>query len=272
MAIDAKDTGMQSVVAAGRRLQARFSGPGAAQAPTLVFLHEGLGCIELWRDFPDALATACGCNALVYDRYGYGGSEALQGARQVSYLRDEARDALPEVLDAFEIERALLVGHSDGGSIALLAAALHPKRVAAVIVEAAHLFVEAAGIESIRAAVEAYRQGSLRERLQRYHGANTEGAFRGWADIWLSPEFLEWNIEAEIAGVRCPVLALQGTADEYGTPAQLHAIARAVSGPVETAFIEGCGHALHHEGRERVLEAMTRFVMGLAGPAGSALS
>ncbi len=244
--------------AGGARLRAAWiRPPGAPPEPTLVFLHEGLGCIELWKGFPERLCGALGMRGLVYDRVGYGGSDPLTGPRTPRYLHEQAEEVLPEVLDACGIERPILFGHSDGGTIALLFAAAFPETPRALIVEAAHVFVEERSLEGIRAAVRAFREGDLRRRLQRYHGAKTDAIFAAWADVWLSPEFRDWNIEAELERIVTPMLLLQGLEDEYGTPAQVEAIARGVRGATECHLLPDCAHIPHLQAQERVI-ALTR--------------
>jgi pimeloyl-ACP methyl ester carboxylesterase len=232
----------------------------AAHRPTLVFLHDSLGCITVWRDFPDRLAAALGCDALVYDRRGYGASSPFGPApRTPGYLEEEA-DVLARVLDACRVEHAVLFGHSDGGSIALVAAARRPERVRAVVTEGAHVFVEELTLSGIRDAREALRTTDLRERLQRHHGERTDAVTSAWMDVWLSPAFRDWNIERYLSGVRCPVLVLQGTDDEYGTPDQVQAIAAGVSGPVRTRLIPGVGHTPHRAAPDEVLRLTTAFL------------
>lgn len=253
--------------AAGRRLHAeRLELAGKeAGGPTLVFLHEGLGSIGQWRDFPAQLCQACGLPGLVYERWGFGRSEPLAGPRRSDYLRYEALDSLPAVLAGCGIEEPpILIGHSDGGTIGLLYAAAHAPRVRALITEAAHVFVEAVTLAGIRQAKAAYETGypdsALRQRLVRYHGANTDSLFYGWCDTWLRPAFRDWNITAELAGITCPALIIQGREDEYGTPAQVAAIAAGVAGPVETLLVPDCGHVPHHQARAVVLAAMRQFI------------
>ena len=246
----------------GTRLRVRRFRNGSAwrpDKPVLVFLHEGLGSIEFWRDFPGRLAEATGLDALVYDRQGYGGSSPLDAARGVDYLHVEALEYLPAVLRAEAIERAILVGHSDGGSIALIHAAHHPQAVAC-ITEAAHIFVEDITLAGIRDAERIYRETALPEKLARYHGEKTDSVFHAWVGTWLSPEFRDWNIEAELPQVRVPVLAIQGEGDEYGTPAQVHGIVEGVGGPAEECLIPDCGHTPHKEQPERTLAAMVDFL------------
>ncbi len=237
------------VEAAGRRVDAHWIAPRIDGAPTLVFLHEGLGSIGLWRDFPQAIADRTGFGALVYSRYGNGRSQSLSAPRDVRYMHDEASIALPELLDRFEIERALLVGHSDGASIALIYAAEHPRRVSAVVVEAPHVFVEELSVRSIAEIGQRYRNGDLRERMARHHD-DVDATFFGWNDIWLHPDFLAWNIEPLLTRIEAPVLCIQGAQDEYGTLAQVEAIARDVKGPVDRVILDRCGHSPHRE-RER---------------------
>ncbi len=248
--------------AGGHRLRAEWRGPVAGDAPTLVFLHEGLGSIAQWKDVPATLGAAAGCGVLVYDRWGYGGSEALPPphARPVDFMQREGLTTLPELLDAAGLERVGLVGHSDGATIALLAASTGDARIRAVVSIAAHLFVEDAGLASIAPVRRAWGEADLRARLAKYHGDNVDGAFLGWANVWLDPAFRAFNIERDMAGVKCPVLAIQGTDDEYGSAAQIEAISRAVAGPVETLMAPGVGHAPHFEAWPTVGDAITRFL------------
>jgi pimeloyl-ACP methyl ester carboxylesterase len=230
--------------------------------PTLIFLHEGLGSIAQWRDFPSALSVATRLPAIVYERWGYGEADPLDGPRLVGYLHEEALKSLPKILQQLKITDAILIGHSDGGSIALIFAASWPEKVRGMITEAAHVFVEDVTLTGIREAVRVYTTTDLPQRLAKYHGANTDRAFRGWSDTWLSPAFRNWNIEEYLPGVRCPILVIQGQDDEYGTPAQVEAIVNGVSGPAEPLIIPACGHIPHHQARERVLTEMTRFILG----------
>jgi pimeloyl-ACP methyl ester carboxylesterase len=253
--------------AAGRRLRAQWiEGPDAApRAPCLVFLHEGLGSIPQWRDFPHALCRMTGLPGLVYERWGFGGSERLTLPRPKDYITAEAEVALPEVLAACGISRPVLIGHSDGGSIALLYAAAYPDNVAGVISEAAHVFVEDVGLDGIREAEARWRTGDLRERLARYHGENTETMFRGWTETWLRPEFRAWRITDSLPLITAPLMVIQGADDEYGTPRQVETIASGVSGPVETYLVPDCGHSPHLDAQEQVLERMAGFITRLIG-------
>jgi pimeloyl-ACP methyl ester carboxylesterase len=232
--------------------------------PTLVFLHEGLGSIAQWRDFPLAVSRAVCLPAVVYERGGHGNADPLDEPRTIRYIHEEALQSLPEILRKLQIDDAILIGHSDGGSIALIFAAVQPEKVRGIITEAAHVFVEESTLAGIREAVRIFACTDLPDRLARYHGSNTEAVFRGWSDTWLCPAFRDWNIEEYLPGVRCPVLAIQGRDDEYGTPAQVEAIVNGVSGPVEALILDGCGHVPHVQARRKVLARMTRFIRALA--------
>ena len=248
---------MAFVHAGGHRLEVAEIDAGGRGRPTLVLLHEGLGSIAMWRDFPHRLAHATASRVIAYSRRGYGNSDPLAAARDVRYMHDEADVVLPELLDALRIARPILVGHSDGASIALIHAA-GPREVAAVVAMAPHVMVEDVSIASIAAAREAYRTTALREKLSRYH-ADVDGAFRGWNDIWLHPDFSAWNIEACLPRIACPILAIQGEDDEYGTMAQLDRIARGAR-DVELVKLGDCRHSPHRDQPDAVLDAIARFV------------
>ncbi len=259
--------------AGGKRLEARRIDPPEAveraaargdperEVPTLVFLHEGLGCVGLWRDFPEQLARQTGCGAFVYSRAGYGASDPCPLPRPLDYLEREALEVLPEVLDEVGCREYFLVGHSDGASIAL-AYAGHAERpgLLGLISEAAHVFNEEICVRAAERVREQYTAGDLRDRLARHHGDNVDTAFYGWNDAWLDPGFLAMNLERYLGGVGVPCLVMQGEDDEYGTLAQVDAIAAGVSGPVETWAIPDCGHAPHRDQGGAVLDAMTRFI------------
>jgi pimeloyl-ACP methyl ester carboxylesterase len=263
-----------TVTAGGRRLETEWLGPGPAAAPTLVFLHDGQGCVDTWRDFPAALAAATGCGALVYSRAGYGGSEALPGPWPASFMHDAALAALPEVIAALGVRDGFLVGHSDGASISLIYAAATAGAgagVAGVVggwlrgmaLEAPHVFVEPVCLESIAKLPALYRQPDLWRRMVRVHGANAQACAESWAEVWLRPEFRSWSIEDLLPRVRCPVLAIQGDQDAYGTLDQLRAVAAGCGGPTETLVLPGCGHTPHHQQREATLAAMSGFLRRL---------
>jgi pimeloyl-ACP methyl ester carboxylesterase len=225
-------------------LETRWIGPPPEAAPTVVFLHEGLGCAALWRDFPDRVAAATGCGALVYSRRGYGKSEPLPGPWPLTFMHEEA-ELLPALLSRFAIKDPILYGHSDGASIAILYAG----PVRARILEAPHVFVEPVCIESIR---KVSQNARLRDRLARYL---RPGTFDAWCDVWLRPEFAQWNIEEALPRITEPMLVIQGTNDEYGTLRQVEAIKAA-----ETLILPGCGHSPHSEKPNDVVDAIKRFL------------
>ncbi|MGD9600623.1 MAG: alpha/beta fold hydrolase [Gammaproteobacteria bacterium] len=245
----------------GRAIETRSIAGRIPGAPTLVLLHEGLGCVALWRDFPERLATATGCGVFAYSRLGYGGSDPRPLPWPRDYMQQEGREGLGRVLAAAGIDTCVLFGHSDGASIALVhAGSARDSRVKGVIVMAPHVFTEAAGLASIRMAQTAFVTGNLRARLAKYHGANVDCAFRGWCDSWLHPDFVHWNIEAFLGAIQVPLLQIQGEDDQYGSVAQLEAIARQVAGPVDTHVLAACRHAPHVEQPERTLALVKDFV------------
>lgn len=254
------------VTVAGETLQVQRITPPAVEEEgmTLVLLHEALGSIAQWRDFPVALVQATGLPALVYDRCGFGQSQPLPAPRELPYLEREVA-SLKALLELCDVKRPLLVGHSDGGTLALLFAAAFPGQVEAIISEAAHLFVEDQTLVGIREVVARWEQGDLKQKLERYHGDKTEQVFRAWAGTWLEPGFRSWNIEALMADVTCPVLAIQGCDDRFATVRQLDAICDGLAGRAERCLIEACAHAPHHEARATVLEHVTTFIAGLDG-------
>lgn len=223
----------------------------------LILLHEGLGCIALWRDFPQRLADALDEPVLAYSRYGYGQSDVLEGPRAVDYMQSEARKPLRDLIERLGISNPVLVGHSDGGSIALLYAGYYPDDVAGVVALAPHLFVEEFGLVSIRLAALDFERSDLRERLRRYH-RDPVRTFKGWSDIWLHPAFRAWNIEAEVGNSRCPLLAIQGRQDQYGSLRQIERIGELRPG-TELAMLENCRHSPHLEHPAQVLAALKGF-------------
>jgi pimeloyl-ACP methyl ester carboxylesterase len=246
------------LVVDGRRLETLWLAPRDPGAPNIVMLHEGLGSVALWKDFPHALAERTGCGVLVYSRYGHGDSEKQAGKRTVTFMHREGEVVLPELLDKLGILRPILLGHSDGGSIALIFAGLYPERARALILEAPHVFVEEFGLASIRAAKIAFENTDFRSKLGRYH-AHVEETFRAWNDIWLDPEFPAWNIESYLKTIRCQVLCIQGEGDEYGTRAHVDTIVANVPG-AELVMLPQCGHSPHRDQREATLARMAEFV------------
>ncbi|HYX66572.1 MAG TPA: alpha/beta hydrolase [Burkholderiales bacterium] len=255
---------MPFATAARRSLAYEWVGEDSGGEPTLVFLHEGLGSIRQWRDFPAQLAAATGCRALVYDRYGYGQSDVLaEPRRTVQFMHDEALLSLPDLLRALQIQNPVLIGHSDGASIALIHAGAGYE-VRGVVVMAPHVFIEPVCLSSIRKAAETFATTDLPARLGRYH-RDARKTFYGWADVWLDPEFEGWDIRDDfLPKIACPVLAIQGYDDEYGTLVQLDEIARRVKGPCELLKLEKCGHAPFRDRLDEVLRAVAGFVKRLA--------
>ncbi len=231
--------------------------------PAIVFLHEGLGSMGLWRDFPGRLCEATGAAGLVWSRHGYGGSEAMARRRTPDYMHHEALVVLPELLAARGLDDVVLVGHSDGASIALIAAAVRTS-VRGVVAIAPHLFVEERSVESIAAARLRYEGGDLRQRLARHH-EDVDATFYGWNDIWLSPEFRDWSIEEYLPAIHCPVLVVQAEDDPYGTTEQVDRIERGAGGPVTTLVLVTGGHAPHAAAPEGVLGAAQHFYVGVSG-------
>ena len=251
---------MPFATAAGRSLAYEWIGEARPGSLTLVFLHEGLGSIRQWRDFPARVAAASGCRALVYDRYGYGQSDVLaEPRRTVRFMHEEALRALPELLKALGVEKPLLIGHSDGASIALIYAGAGFE-VLGVAAMAPHVFIEPVCLTSIEKAAQALEATDLAQRLGRYH-RDARRTFYGWADVWLDPDFKGWDIRDDyLPNIRCPVLAIQGNDDEYGTMAQLDEIARRVKGSCELLKLESCDHAPFRDQPEKTLDAVVRFV------------
>ncbi len=228
--------------------------------PTLVFLHDSLGCTQLWRDFPSALGKAAGCNVLIYDRLGYGKSFPMfTHERENDYMETEA-DVLNDLLNKLEIHQAILFGHSDGGTIALITASKYPEKISAVICEAGHIFVEDLTVKGVRDAWKAYQTTNLPERLAKYHGGKMEMLVRAWTEIWLSDRFKAWNIEPILKNITAPLLFIQGETDEYGTLDQLEKTVSQVSGITEKFIIPGAGHTPHKEVPEIVLEEAAGFI------------
>lgn len=250
-----------SFTAAGRLLRIEYEWVGAppGPAPLLVFLHEGLGSVAMWRDFPQRLCAAVGARGLVYSRPGYGRSTPRPADERWApdFMHVQAREVLPALLRSLDVRgRPWLFGHSDGGSIALLHAAAFPEAVAGLVVLAPHIFVEEVSIASIRQARDAWRDTDLRQRLARYHD-DPDSAFHGWNDVWLDAAFRSWNIEAELGAIRCPLLAIQGLDDEYGTLEQIRGIARHVP-QAQLLELPACGHSPHRDQPEAVIAAVSR--------------
>jgi pimeloyl-ACP methyl ester carboxylesterase len=249
----------REIVVGGRRIEAAWHGPAPERAPTLVLLHEGLGCVEMWRDFPARLAECTGYGVFVYSRPGYGKSDPLPLPRSLRYMHDEACEVLPQVLDQAGVRKAVLVGHSDGASIATIyAGTVQDSRVRGLALLAPHFLVEDISIKSIAAAKAAYETGNLRERLARYH-SHVDVAFRGWNEAWLDAGFRSWRLDDELAHVRVPILIIQGEDDEYGTAAQIEFAEEATYCPVDALLLTGCRHAPQFDRPDATLAAIADF-------------
>ena len=254
---------MPDVQVAGHRLEVRLHPPRDAGGPSIVFLHEGLGSARQWREFPARLAATTGCGILAYSRWGYGASDARPRPWPPDFLEHEAADVLPALLDATGITRPVLFGHSDGGTIVMMYAAAFPDRVRGVVSEAAHVMLEELSIQGITRARHRFLHGDLRTRLRSQHGDHVEDTVLGWTENWLRPEFRNWDIRDRLRAIRCPVLIVQGHDDDFGTLAQVEAIAAHVGGPHESLVLDGCGHIPHRERPRDVLETAARFIQRL---------
>jgi pimeloyl-ACP methyl ester carboxylesterase len=256
---------MRRVEAAGQRLECVRLAAAQARpaAPSIVFLHEGLGSVSMWRDFPQRVADATGCEAVVYSRRGHGRSDPRTAPLSVSYLHDEALIVLPALLERLRIERPILLGHSDGASISLIYAGSVPNAASAVIAMAPHVMVEELSVASIAQARVAYETTDLRRRLSRHH-ADADAAFWSWNRIWLDSAFREWNIESRLPSIACPILAIQGEDDEYGTMEQIERIARQAR-DVAVVKLADCRHSPHKDQPDATLAAIKAFVRRLSG-------
>ena len=251
---------MPQILVAGHHLEIRrFPGTRTGATP-IVFLHEGLGSLRQWKDFPARLATRTGAPALAYSRWGYGGSEARARPWPADFLEHETEVVLPALLEATGMDAPVLFGHSDGATIALLFAAAFPDRVRGVISEAAHVMLEPISAAGIRRVRDRFLHGDLRERLRAQHGDHVDDTVLGWTENWLRPEFRDWDIRAALRAIRCPVLLIQGRDDDFGTLDQVEAIATRVAGPVERLILDGCGHVPHRERSSEVLDACAAFI------------
>jgi pimeloyl-ACP methyl ester carboxylesterase len=243
----------------GRRIEVAWWGEADSSREPIVLLHEGLGSISQWKSVPAEIHAATSRTVMAYSRAGHGRSHPRAQPPTITFMHEEARDELPAVLDAAGIRRAILLGHSDGGSIALIFAATFPARVPALILEAPHVLVEEVSVASIEALGLRWRQTDLRARLGRHHD-EVDALFHGWRNVWLDPAFLSWSLEPLLPHIACPVLLIQGRDDEYGTMRQLDTIARAVRGPVERIVLEDCGHSPHLDHPHAVVTAVRDFV------------
>lgn len=246
-----------------KKVEIQWFNKGIKDRPCLIFLHEGLGCAAMWKDFPALVSQKTTCPALVFSRFGYGRSDPAPLPWKLNFMHNEAIKILPEVITAASIKEYILIGHSDGGSIGIIfSGSPWATGLKGLITEAAHICCEQISVDSILKARISYEQGSLRQGLEKYHGKNTENAFRGWNDVWLNPRFMHWNIEKYLKHIRVPMLALQGSDDQYGTSKQLESIKTQVSS-VNTHLIENCRHAPHLEQPDIVLNLMAQFISGI---------
>jgi pimeloyl-ACP methyl ester carboxylesterase len=254
------------IVADGKRLEAIAYGPPPHLAPTIVMLHEGLGCVALWRDFPQKLAAATGWGVFAYSRAGYGGSERIDLPRPLDYMSREARFGVPAALEAVGLQRGILLGHSDGASIAAIYAGEHPdERIRGLVLMAPHVFTEEPGLASIAEARRAYEAGDLRVRLAKYH-EHVDNAFWGWNRAWLDPGFKAWNIEDAVGRWRVPALVIQGVDDQYGTLKQIRAIEARSPAPVKSLVLEACRHSPQVDQPQATLDAIVRFCAEVIRP------
>lgn len=252
------------VQAGGKRLELACFGPPPTRAPTVVMLHEGLGCAALWRDLPQRLSVATGWGVCAYSRAGYGGSDPCDVPRPLDYMTHEAVEVLPEVLDAIGFQSGALLGHSDGASIAAIhAGRIRDPRVQALVLIAPHFFSEPMGLAAIRSARNAYEAGDLRCRLAKYH-ADVDCAFWGWNGAWLDRRFEAWNIADVLDDIVCPVLAIQGEDDPYGSLAQIEVISRRCTAAVPPLILPEIGHAPHVEDAQTTRERIVGFLMNCA--------
>lgn len=238
------------------------------EAPALVLLHQGLGCVDLWRKFPQDLAAATGLAVLAYSRRGYGGSDPYALPWSGRYMHDEALEMLPAVLEAAGIGRHILYGHSDGASISLVYAGAERVGLMGVVAEAPHVFVEQINVDNVAKVRKEYQNEGLRPRLAKFHGDNVDNAFYGWSGAWLSEDFNDWDLREYLPAISVPVLVIQGEGDEYGTIAQCREIAELVGGEAKVLMLPDCGHAPHSEQAEAVVGAVAQFVAAINQPVG----
>ena len=245
----------------GFNLEYQLLTPSQSDTLTLVFLHEGLGCLAMWKDFPHQVARLTGCRVLIYSRVGYGGSDPCPLPRPLTFMHDEGLNLLPKILDAAEIEKAVLVGHSDGASIALInAGGIVDQRIQGLILMAPHIFVEELTLTSIREAGVAYENTAFREQLARYHGNNVDCAFLGWNQAWLDEDFIDWNLEEYLPKIEIPVLLIQGEDDNYGTIRQLEKIKEKLPGKAVITLLPDCGHSPFRDQPAETLHAISDFL------------
>ena len=247
-----------------RRYEYRWAGPPPDETTTLVFLHHGLGSVSTWRDFPDQVSEETGLGALVYSREGYGRSDPYPPPWPLTYMEDHALEVLPRILARTAVQKAILIGHSDGGSIAAVyAGGSGDLRARGLVLMAPHFFNEPFGLRRIGQIIDEFTAGDMRASLEKHHGANVENAFWGWADAWRNPRFASWNIEEYLDYIRVPILAIQGVNDLNGSLRQVEVIAETCTCPVELLVLADCGHEPHKEKPAETREAIVAFVRRL---------
>ncbi|MBT3177987.1 MAG: alpha/beta hydrolase [Desulfobacula sp.] len=243
-----------------QKIEIQWYEQGKKNYPTLIFLHEGLGCTRMWKNFPENLSKKTKCPAFIFSRFGYGNSDPCPLPWKINFMHKEALTILPDIIKKAGIKTYILIGHSDGGSIGIiLSGSRIAKGLKGLITMASHVFCEQKTLQSIHQAKKYYEQQDLKQRLEKYHGKNTENAFRGWNDVWLDSHFINWNIEKYLKKIDIPMLAIQGKNDQYGTIKQIKSIQRQVK-LVKTEMIDDCGHSPHLEQQEAVLNVMGKFI------------
>ena len=246
-----------------KKIEVQWHQGAQKELPTLIFLHEGLGCTSIWKDFPKKLSQRTGCPALVFSRFGYGQSDPSPLPWKVNFMHEQALKILPEVIKTAKIKQYILIGHSDGGSIGIIFGGSphikETKGLKGLITEAAHVFCEQITVDCIRQAKLNYENTNLKQRLEKYHGKNSDNAFWGWNDVWLNPKFMHWNIEKYLTKIKIPVLAIQGKEDQYGTKKQLDSLKTKIKN-IETHMLDNCRHSPHIDQKEKVLDLMSQFI------------
>lgn len=259
LSLDAAETWVTTVN--GRLYVKRWGGTADdAALPPIVLLHDSLGCVALWREFPQRLAQATGRSVIAYDRLGFGQSDPHRGPIGADFIRQEAHTGFSALIDQLGVERFIVFGHSVGGGMAVSIAAAYPDRCAGLITESAQAFVEAQTRAGIRTAQAQFAEPGQMSRLERYHGDKAHWVLDAWVSTWLSPAFADWCLDEELLGVRCPVLAMHGTEDEYGSTAQPERIVTLAGAPARLALLQRCGHVPHREQEATVLDAVKAFV------------
>ncbi len=254
----------ETIEIGGAALECVWHGPAADEAPTILLLHEGLGCVAMWRDFPERLSSETGCGVLAYSRQGYGASDAVALPRPLSYMSDEAFNVLPLLIEHWNLRHIVLAGHSDGASIAAVyAGGVSDGRVLGTILISPHFFNEDLCVRTISDARESYEHGDLKSKLERYHGANADCAFYGWNGAWLDPDFMQWNIEEYLPATKSPVLLVWGADDPYGTIAQVHGAEAGYGERLTVAMMQNSSHWPFREESDATMTHIVAFVRGL---------